>query len=431
MRLEIAVAVLAAAAATPETGYFRYERPLLNAPAQEGQTCVVLDSGIFAHAAPQLADLRLYRDGAETPYAVYVAAPSPGGENSIAPLNLGLRGGQTVFDAAMPEATYSDVQLNVAAHDFIASVAVSGSQAESPGGETKIGNYTIFDLTQQKLGRSTVLHLPESDFRFLHFRIAGLVKPAAVGGLWVERLTASRPKYVTVAETATAKQDGRSTVVELQVPENVPVDRVVFDAGPQPENFSRDVSIEETATAGDPADREEVPSAVAVGDLLRVHAVERGHRIAEERLALEAPAGANFKVPVKWKIRIDNGDDPPIEFKSVRLEMLERSLCFNAAAGAGYTLYYGDAALASPRYDYARLFAHEKGASQATAAPEQRNATFHPRPDSRPFTTRHPTLLWIALVAVVLLLGLIALRSTKSAAETGSVRNLPGGRLGR
>ena len=78
------------------------------------------------------------------------------------------------------------------AHDFIATVVVSGSQTETGSAETKLGTYTIFDLTRQKLGRSTVLHLPESDFRYLHFRVVGPISPDNIAGLSVERLPAIR-----------------------------------------------------------------------------------------------------------------------------------------------------------------------------------------------------------------------------------------------
>jgi hypothetical protein len=35
------------------------------------------------------------------------------------------------------------------------------------------------------------------------------------------------------------------------------------------------------------------------------------------------------------------------------------------------------------------------------------------RPDDRPFTEKHPALLWAVLIAVVVVLGAIALRSAK------------------
>jgi hypothetical protein len=54
------------------------------------------------------------------------------------------------------------------------------------------------------------------------------------------------------------------------------------------------------------------------------------------------------------------------------------------------------------------------------AGAEQPNPAYQPRPDERPFTEKHPALLWLALVAVVVLLGAIALRSANRSAQTPS-----------
>jgi hypothetical protein len=228
MKLAAAAVLLALVTASPEMRYFRYERPITNLPQQSGQTCLVVDPGVFAHGAPQLADLRLYRDSTETPYVVRVSAAVEAGGRSISPLNAGVRNGQTVFDGELPEGHYSDLQLSVSGVNFIAAVIVSGSRSKAGGGETGLGSYTIFDLTRQKLGRSTVLHLPESDFRYLRFRIAGLVSPESVSGLSVERLPATQPKYLTVAQSSQVTQKDHASLVEFTVPAHVPVDRIAF-----------------------------------------------------------------------------------------------------------------------------------------------------------------------------------------------------------
>jgi hypothetical protein len=375
---------------------------------------MMLGAEIFAHSAPQLTDLRLYHDGTETPYVIRTATPTEGTEKSIAPLNLGARGGQTVFDAQLPDTHYSDLQLDVAAQNFIATVTVAGSRTKDGRAETKLGAYTIFDLTRQKLGRSTVLHLPESDFPYLHFRIAGPISPEKVNGLSVERLPAGQPVYMTVAESAQVARKGHTSILEFTVPAHVPVDRIAFAPGASPALFSRDVSVSVAAVPAKPAtDGAEPPQpVVASGNLLRVHSNQNGHRIDEVRLAIDAPS-VDFDTPAKWTVTIDNGDDAALTLASVRLQMLERTLCFEAAANTNYALYYGDAALAAPRYDYATLFVAQANASPATAGPEQLNPTYQPRPDERPFTEKHPALLWVALIAVIALLGTIALRSAK------------------
>jgi HSP20 family molecular chaperone IbpA len=195
MKLLPALALFFLAAPAPEIRYFQFERPITMPAQANGQTCAVLDPSVFAHASVGLADLRVYQattenrgttenqGTTETPYAVRSEIPVLPADQKISPLNLGKTGGQTVFDAEMPGGTYSDIQLEVSGHDFLATVTVSGSQAEAGGARTKLGSFTIFDLTRQRLGRSTVLHLPESDFHYLHFQIAGPIAPENVTGL--------------------------------------------------------------------------------------------------------------------------------------------------------------------------------------------------------------------------------------------------------
>ena len=421
VKLLAALLLLAAArttaGVTPELRYFRYERAIENLPRTARQACFAIPAAIFAHSAPELADLRLYRGTVETPYVTHLAAPVGGTDQQVAPLNLGHRAGQTVFDAAMPEGNYRDVQLLVTGQNFIATVYVSGSQTQTGSPQTRFGAFTIFDLTQQKLGRSTVLHLPKSDFRFLHFQIVGPLAPDDIKGLTVQRVAAAEPRYITVAASSEVIQKDRDSVIEFTVPAHVPVDQVVFVPGAQPANFSRDVQIGVVPIEPHRAGIPQVPplQTASFGNLLRIHRREGGHSINEERLSVDAPANVSA-TETKWTITIKNGDDAPIQLRSIRLEMMERDLCFDAAGSTDYTLYYGDPALSLPQYDYARLFTRQPDAAQAAVGPESLNPAYQPRPDTRPLTEKHPLLLWIALALVILVLGAIALRSAKRTA---------------
>ncbi|HEX4067578.1 MAG TPA: DUF3999 family protein [Acidobacteriaceae bacterium] len=416
MKMRAALVLLALAAATPQIRYFRYDRAVSAPASHAGQTCVALDAALFAHAASGLNDLRLYRAAnggdAETPYAIREETAAQPSQRSIAPLDLGRKGQQTTFEAAMPEGRYSDVDLDIDAKNFVAQVAVTGAQSTDGREGSELGLYTIFDLTGQKLGRSMVLHLPQSDFRYLYFAIRGPVKPEDVHGISVDRVPA-KIQYVTVSSTDQVAQKGHTTVATLQAPARVPVDRVEFVPGAQPQNFSRDVTLTVTRTATGATREDELPATLSSsGNLLRVHGVHDGRQIDEEQLAVDAPYMV-IGTAARWTVTIDNGDDAPLDLKAVRLEMAERKLCFDAAAGASYTLFYGDAALSAPRYDYATLFTPDKDAAQATLAPEQPNPLYAARPDTRPFTEKYPWLLWGTLVAVVLLLGAVALRTAK------------------
>lgn len=401
----------------PEIRYFHYERTIENTPQSAQQTCFAIDPAIFAHAAPRLADLRLYLGTIETPYTLRLVAPAVDSDQQVSLLNLGRRGGQTVFDAAMPPGNYRDVQLAVTGQNFIATVAVSGSQAQIGATQTRIGSFTIFDLTQQKLGRSTVLHLPTSDFRFLHFRIVGPLAPDSVKDITVLGMAASEPKYLPVATSSRVTQRGSDSVIQFTVPAHIPIDRVTLIPGARPINFSRDVQISVRPVALPRANgsEESLPPIEAFGNLLRIHRIEDGHPIDEERLSVNAPPNI-AGTQTDWTVTVENGDDSPIPIRSVRLEMVERDLCFPAAAASGYTLYYGDSALAAPEYDYATLFIRQPNAAWASTGPELPNPLYQPRPDTRPFTEKHPGLLWTALILVIMLLAAIALRSAKRTA---------------
>ena len=414
-----AVALLAATAVSPEMQYFSRERPVQNTPQRPMQTCLVLDAELFAHASPQFSDLRLYRDGKETPYVIHLSAPVQARETSIVPMNLGRRGSEVSFDAAMPEGSYSDLQLDVTAQDFIATVTVSGSQAQADSSRTTLGSYTIFDLSHQKLGRSTVLHIPTSDFRYLHFQIEGPLTPESITGLAVDKLPATEARYEMIAQSSSVTQKDHASVLEFNVPALVPVDRLAFTVGPQPVNFSRNVTINVTAMEPAPAtDAIEPPRPrTMTGNLLRIHTVQNGHRIDEEDLDIDTP-GTVLDKPAKWTVTIDNGDDTPLAIQPVRAQMLQRTLCFEAAGSGQYTLMYGDPALTAARYDYATLFAPQTDAAQALAGPEQRNPEYRPRPDQRPLTERYPGLLWGALLVVIATLAAIAFRSAKGTSQS-------------
>jgi hypothetical protein len=77
------------------------------------------------------------------------------------------------------------------------------------------------------------------------------------------------------------------------------------------------------------------------------------------------------------------------------------------------TLYYGDDALPAPQYDYVRLFSVAMHTNRAELGPERLNPAFRTRPDTRALTERYPDLLWIALLAVICILAVVAMRSAR------------------
>src|SRR5207253_276431 len=99
-----------------------------------------------------------------------------------------------------------------------------------------------------------------------------------------------------------------------------------------------------------------------------------------------------------------NGDDPPLKLKGALLQHHERRVYFDSPRSGPLVLYYGDEKLESPVYDYAKLFQQEKSAATAPLGGEEANAAYAGRPDERPWSERHPAVLWIAIVGAVLIL---------------------------
>ena len=66
-------------------------------------------------------------------------------------------------------------------------------------------------------------------------------------------------------------------------------------------------------------------------------------------------------------------------------------------------------------YDYERLFVAADKPLTAQLGAETLNPGFQPPPEAdRPFTERHPEVLWIALIAVICALGVVALKSSRN-----------------
>lgn len=418
---------------TANSRYFRYQRTVTVPSA--GQVCAVLDAAAYAHAGASLKDLRIYPMGApgarEVPYAITLSEPVQPDTEPASVLNLGetrgerggQRGGQRgrpiVFDLAMPTRPYTDVTLNLDGKDFLATAAVSGEDAPAAASSTRLGEFTLFDLSSQHLSRSTTLHLQESSFPYLHVELTVSAAsadhpfkptPQMVLGATVPPSREAQSLFTLAAETQTISQRGRQTVGSLSLPERVPVERVSFDLAPEfKANFSRDVVIS-ARPAGTPASASENIS----GTILRVHLTRAGREIRQQELSIPATLGANLQGPASVEIAVNNGDDIPLPIKAVRLEMRERRLCFDAAGAGNYTVYYGDDELSAPVYDYARIFSVSRLANTVPFGPEQPNPAYVPRPDTRALTERHPDLVWIGLLAVICVLALVALKSSKN-----------------
>jgi Protein of unknown function (DUF3999) len=404
------------AAADPQ--YLRYQRTI-TVPGGAGQSCVVVDPQIFPHAAPSLKDLRLYQGGHEVPYAITLSEPQQPDSDTAQVRNLGLRGRNIVFDVEMPNRPYTEITLDLAGQDFLATASVSGTRDPNYSNQTRLGEFTLFDLTSQHLSRNTTIHLQETSLPYLHIELAispatgnrsFIETPEMVEGVTVPPSREAQSLYTTVAIATTVTRRGRQSVATFALPKRVPVERVSFDLAPTYKtNFSRDVHITDR-----PGDNSNSVSESLAGTILHVHLTQAGREIRQEQLSVPAILGSNMQSAATVEVEVENGDDTPLPITAIRLEMRERKICFEVSSAQPLTLFYGDPALTAPQYDYARLFAPLSAMHPAQLGSEQLNPAYRDRPDARPLTDRHPHLLWIALLVVVCSLAVVAIRSSKT-----------------
>jgi hypothetical protein len=412
-------------ASTADPHFLRYQRAV-SLPSGAGQTCAVIDPQIFPHAAPSLKDLRLYQDGREVPYAITLSEPQQPDSDTAQIRNLGLRGHNIVFDVEMPNRPYTDVTLNLAGQDFLATATVSGTRDPNYSNQTSLGDFTLFDLTTQRLSRSTTLHLQETNLPYLHIELAISPAPGAhtftatpqtlqqmVLGVAVPPSREAQSLYTTAAQSTDIIQRSHQSIATFPLAERVPIERLSVDISPTfKANFSRDVRINDHPL--NPSDTPTAAGEALAGTIFRVHLAESGREIHQQQLSLPATLGSNMQSAATVEVAIDNGNDTPLPISAIRLEMRQRKLCFDAPAAQSITLFYGDPSLAAPQYDYARLFSPSREIHIAQLSPELLNPTYRDRPDDRPLTERRPHLLWIVLLVVICILAFVAIRSSKT-----------------
>jgi Protein of unknown function (DUF3999) len=414
--------------------YLRFQRTI-TVPAP-GQSCAVIDPQLFPHAGPSLKDLRLFQSGQPIPYAITLSEPQQPDSDTAQIRNLGLRNRNIVFDVEMPARPYTDAILDLAGQDFLATATVSGTRDPNYANQTHLGDFTLFDLTSQHLSRSTTLHLQETNLPYLHIELSLASAPNTeistatpqhlssqhlssqmlnnpevllkiVKGVTVPPSREAQSIYTTAARTTTITQNHQLSVATFNLPERIPIERVSFDIAPTYKaNFSRDVHISDH-----PADS---PAESLTGTILRVNLTQAGREIRQQQLSVPATLGSNMQSSAIVSVMVDNGDDHPLPITAVRLETRQREICFEAPSTQPLTLFYGDPALTAPVYDYDRLFTQSAAFHTAQLGPEQFNPAYHSRPDTRPITERNPHLLWIVLLAVICILAIIAIRSSRT-----------------
>jgi hypothetical protein len=390
---------LLAFAVAPEANprYFGFVRDVqIQEPAR--QNFIVVDADVFAHSRADLADLRLYGGDRQVPYKLVEArAGSVSEEREVRVLNLAKIGDHTEFDLDMdgvPE--YDHIRLRMNAKDFVVRASVEGRDSLSGGRAAPWPEpSTLYDFSAEKLGANFTIKLPTWSFRYVHVKLGRGITPQQVLGATVSNRQEKRAFYISVGSCKSLEPRPRQTRWRCDLAENVPVDRIVFDVDPHDVNFRRPVSVQ---------DDHEVQ--VSCGDISRIRTRRGGTDVVGEELAVRVGSVSLSHVIVV----VDNGDDAPLGIHAITPQSFQRRLYLEPGGRSTLRLYFGDAKLEAPVYDYAKMFRESEGAVEATLGATMPNPAYTPRADDRPWSERHPAVLWIAMIAAIGVLTALAIR---------------------
>lgn len=387
--------------AGPSISYFRYQRPV-QATNSGGQHYAIVDEALWGHTRPDLSDLRIYSEEREIPYTRTIEwGSSETEQKSFRVLQPGTVGGKTQFLLDMSGvAEYDRIELKLASRNFVAHAQVEGQDDPHGTQWTNLGTTTLYDLTNESLGHNSTLQIPLTTYKYLRVIVDATVKPSDVESGTAGMTRSQKAIWRDLPSEPKQTQQGKDTILTFSVPANVPVERVSLAIDPAQKNFRRDLEIQGDTRTG-----------FGFGEISRIHMQRNGQKIDVEQTWLDFRGTS----PGILRVKIHNGDDAPLKITGARLQQYERRIYFDSDPGAQPRLYYGDEKLDAPLYDYAKLFQKDANASQVQLGAEEANVGYRGRPDERPWSERHPAVLWSAILAAVVILSGIAVRSLKSA----------------
>ena len=198
-----------------------------------------------------------------------------------------------------------------------------------------------------------------------------------------------------------ATQEQRRTVITCGAPAKVPLDRLRFEVNPGQVNFRRSVTITDASGGYEGS-----------GKITRVRLSRGGRSVVSEELEVPLTGLASGRITVT----VDNGDNPPLAISAAQLLSTERRFYFDPSQKTSLRLYYGDDKVEPPLYDYAHFFRADPDAVKAELGPASHNEAYRGRPDERPWSERHNTILWLAMLAAAAVLAAMAIRGLKTKA---------------
>ena len=394
---------------------WRYSRPIAQESwspngSQSPRTAEILVPWeVFAHCSARCDDLRIAdAEGQEVPYQLkteHATARSESHEVHIVENSFAAgKYTQIVGDLGSDAPFYDRVRIETPLSDFIVWAEVALSE------DAKIWRVVearapIARFRKRSVDGAQTIPFQGLNSRFIRVRIFATVERFSITGLTVLR-EESRPAplaKVPAGFQLANSDDTTETAWTIDLASSrIPVSQLRL-ATETPE-FYRAVRIsgsEDGKTWGYQG------SGV-------IYRYQQGNTIRES-LSVDFPEWPEIRF---LRADVINGNDQPLRNAKLSLFAAPRMLVFRPQPNTDYRLLYGNERAGSPQYDLSHYL--EAGAVkpvrvELSLGPEEATTNYQ---DPRPFSERHPSVLWISLGVAIVLIGLTALRTLRAPSST-------------
>lgn len=404
-------AAVLAADLPPAWRSWLYSRSI-ESPHPDVLNYVTVDREAFAHSENHLADLRVIDDlGSEQPYEVRtrlapppqpVSLPATLRENSFVPGQFT----QVVVDLGARAGFHSSLHVQTSESDFINWVEVAASDDAHVWRIVK-ARAPISRFRKENLEGSQTIRYSENNARYLRLRIQEAAGQFPVTGVEVfasQGVEKEEPTAATILAMRPPDSSGPPAQTQWTLDlgsTTIPVAELNFETDQK--EFYRAVRIQTSL------DQKEWQPAGG-GEIFRY--ASSGSTEESLRVRCYETWGARY-----WRVETLNASDAPLSSVRMSVAMSLRFVLFRPRENRAYRLLYGNDRASAPQYDFARTLRIQPNEvlQHLNLSPEEATTNYA---DPRPFTERHPNLLWLALGIAIVLLGYAALRALRTPGNT-------------
>lgn len=361
-----------------------------------------IDAEIYDGSFGMLRSLRIIdSDNREIPHQIVTKSKKEKREEFFPKLlnNSYLEGqyNSFVLDFGEERPEVNRLTIVTAGKNFTRRASVEGSNDQAKWNSLAEDAY-IFDFSHNIQSKHLRIEFPLSNFRCIRVKIhddgGG---PLEIGGAKIYRVktepaeTESWP--LTIIERTENAKDRTTEVILDSGYRGLPLTKL--DLKVSSRNYHRNVKVASSA------DRDEW---APLGSGVIFNYDMPAFKKTDNRISFRENTGGRY-----FKLTIENYDDRPVEVSGATGTGLVRRVILPAGKKAPYSVYFGNPKARAPRYDLAHRmrYIQTKTLPRLTLQPRRVNPSYvEPKP-VKPWTEQHPSLLWIAMAAVIAILAML------------------------